>query len=429
MASVGAGRGRRKRAEYALYLDLVNEGVGFAEAARRVGVGRSTGWRWRCLLTGKQVMAPARPARSSLRGGRPGLCAGSGTDPALILALLSRGRYLTLAERVFIADAHRAGVSMRQIARRLGRAPSTISREIGNNCYVRIGPSGRERRSARRYGPEAAERKARARRRRPKQRKLAMDPVLHAHVQACLARKWSPRQIAKTLPRVFPDQPQRHIVHETIYQALYLQGRGELRREVAAALRTGRARRRPRRDPNARQHRFVEPMVMISERPAEVTDRAVPGHWEGDLIIGKDNGSAIATLVERHTRYVLLAHLSAGRDALSVRDALVATMSTLPEHLKRSLTWDQGSEMARHHEFKIATGIPVYFCDPATPWMRGSNENTNGLLRQYFPKGTDLFVHSAEHLTAVAAELNDRPRETLDWDTPAQRLARLMQTD
>ena len=342
------------------------------------------------------------------------------------MAGVRRGRYLSLDERVFIADAHGAGVSMREIARRLGRAPSTISREIRANCYIRVGPSGREQLSARRYGPYAADRKARARRRRPKTRKLAADPVLNVHVQKCLGKKWSPREIAKTLPRVFPDQPERHIVHETIYQALYLQGRGQLRREVAAALRSGRAARRPRSDPHARRPRFVEPMVMISQRPAEVEDRAVPGHWEGDLIVGRNNGSAIATLVERHTRYVLLAHLPGGRDAVSVRDALIATMGTLPEHLARSLTWDQGAEMARHHEFRVATGIPVYFCDPGTPWMRGSNENTNGLLRQYFPKSTDLSVHSAERLAEVAAELNGRPRETLDWDTPAQRLAVLL---
>jgi IS30 family transposase len=349
-------------------------------------------------------------------------------DLAVAVPAAVHGRYLDLDERVFIADARLAGMSMRQIARQLGRAPSTISREIGTNSYVRIGPSGHEHRSARRYGPWAADRKARARRRRPKARKLATDPVLWAHVQDCLSKKWSPRQIAKTLPRVFPDQPDRHLVHETIYQALYAQGRGALRREIAAALRSGRARRRPRRDPEARQHRFIEPMVMISGRPAEVADRAVPGHWEGDLIIGEDGGSAIATLVERTTRYTLLAHLGAGRDALSVRDALIATMSTLPQHLARSLTWDQGSEMARHHEFKIATGIPVYFCEPGTPWMRGSNENTNGLLRQYFPKGTDLAVHSPERLAEVAAELNGRPRETLGWDNPAQRLATLLES-
>jgi IS30 family transposase len=352
--------------------------------------------------------------------------AGLGTDPGLAVACVPRARYVTLVERVFIADAVADGLAVREIARHLGRSPSTISREIRRNRYTRVGASGREVLSGQRYGPHAAHRKAAARRARPKPRKLWRDPVLAAHVQARLTDKWSPRQIAKTLPRVFPDQPDRHIVHETIYQALYLQARGGLRREVAAALRTGRAARRPRRDPHARQQRFVEPMVMISQRPAEADDRAVPGHWEGDLIVGKNNQSAIATLVERTTRYVLLAHLPAGRDAVSVRDALIAAMSTLPQHLARSLAWDQGTEMARHHEFKIATGIPVYFCDPASPWMRGTNENTNGLLRQYFPKGTDLSVHTAQDLATVAAQLNSRPRETLDWDTPAQHLATLL---
>jgi IS30 family transposase len=340
--------------------------------------------------------------------------------------LAQRGRYLTLPEREIIALGWMAGLGVRTIAWVLGRAPSTVSRELRRNTYARTGPSGAVRPSSRRYGPWRAQRLAWARRRRPKPRKLARDPVLWEHVQQCLDKKWSPRQIAKTLPRVFPDQPERHVVHETIYQALYVQGRGELRRQIAAALRHGRARRRPRHDPQARPSRFIEPMVMISDRPAEAQDRALPGHWEGDLIIGAGGRSAIVTLVERHTRYVLLARLPSGRDAVTVRDALAKTVQALPGHLWRSLTWDQGSEMARHHEFSLATGIPVYFCDPASPWLRGSNENTNGLLRQYFPKGTDLSVHDDEHLAAVAAELNGRPRETLGWDSPAQRLATLL---
>lgn len=217
-----------------------------------------------------------------------------------------------------------------------------------------------------------------------------------------------------------------HVVHETIYHALYVQGRGELRRDLAKVLRTGRARRKPRRQAQQRQPRYRHPMVMISERPAEVADRAVPGHWEGDLIIGKDNGSAIGTLVERTTRYVMLLHLPDGRGTELVRDALVEAVKTLRAHLTRSLTWDQGCEMGRHHEFTVATDVPVYFCDPASPWQRGSNENTNGLLRQYFPKGTDLSVHTREELDAVAAQLNGRPRKTLDWDTPAERLHTLL---
>jgi transposase, IS30 family len=217
-----------------------------------------------------------------------------------------------------------------------------------------------------------------------------------------------------------------HVCHETIYQALYVQGYGELRRELAKALRTGRAMRKPRRLAQQRQPRYSAPMVMISERPAEADDRAVPGRWEGDCIIGKNGSSAIGTLVERTTRYVLLVHLPIDRSAEHMRDALLDTVATLPAHLKRSLTWDQGSEMGRHHEFSVSADMPVYFCDPASPWQRGSNENTNGLLRQYFPKSTDLSVHTREDLAAVAAELNARPRKTLDWDTPAERLATLL---
>ncbi len=216
------------------------------------------------------------------------------------------------------------------------------------------------------------------------------------------------------------------MTHETVYQALYVQGRGELRRELAKALRTGRARRRPRRQSNKRQPRAVRDMVMISDRPAEAADRAVPGHWEGDLITGKDNRSAIGTLVERSTRYVMLVHLPVDHTAPSTRDALAETVKTLPAHLRRSLTWDQGSEMAAHRAFTMATEVPVYFCEPASPWQRGSNENTNGLLRQYFPKGTDLSIHTREHLDVVAAQLNGRPRKMLDWETPAERLHKLL---
>ena len=216
-------------------------------------------------------------------------------------------------------------------------------------------------------------------------------------------------------------------MHETIYQALYVQGRGELRRELARALRTGRARRKPHRRGDARrQGSIVDPSVMISERPAEADDRAVPGHWEGDLIIGEGNRSAIGTLVERSTRYVMLLHLPTDHTAEAVRDALTKTVLTLPVHLRRSLTWDQGKEMSQHRRFTIDTDVPVYFCDPHSPWQRGSNENTNGLLRQYFPKSTDLRVYTPADLLAAAAQLNSRPRKTLDWDTPAQRLDMLL---
>jgi transposase, IS30 family len=327
-----------------------------------------------------------------------------------------RGRYLSEDDRVHIADRRRAGATLQLIAEELGRDRSTISRELRRNAHPGSGD----------YRPHAAHRRAQARRLRPKQGKIAANPRLRQTVQAGLDRRWSPEQIVRRLRRDFPDQPGMQVTHETIYQALYVQGRGELRRELARALRTGRAMRRPRRQAQQRTPRMASPMVMISERPAETCDRSVPGHWEGDLIIGKDNRSAIATLVERATRYVLLVHLPQGRTPDKVRDALIDTINRLPEHLRRSLTWDQGSEMRLHHQFSLATGMPVYFCDPHSPWQRGSNENTNGLLRQYFPKSTDLSTHSREHLDTVAIELNGRPRKTLNWDTPAERLANLL---
>lgn len=263
---------------------------------------------------------------------------------------------------------------------------------------------------------------------RPKPGKIGQNPELRDFIQDHLQRRWSPEQICQALRARFPDRPEMHVVHETIYQALYVQGRGELRRELTQALRTGRVMRRPHRQSYKRQPRMSAGMVMISERPAEVADRAIPGHWEGDLIIGKAHQSAIGTLVERSSRFVTLVHLPDGRLPSQVRDALVQTVSTLPAQLRRSLTWDQGSEMALHRQFSTATDMPVFFCDPASPWQRGSNENTNGLLRQYFPKGTDLARHSREDLDTVAAELNSRPRKTLGWETPAERLAKLLTT-
>ncbi|MEU4955833.1 IS30 family transposase [Streptomyces lavendulae] len=328
-------------------------------------------------------------------------------------------RYLREDERIHIADRLREKATVRAIAAELGRSSSTVSREIRRNRTD--GTRGQWH-----YRPHAAQARADARRPRPKLRKISRNPELRDAVQAMLDEKWSPEQICQALRAQFPDRPEMHVVHETVYQALYVQGRGQLRREIAGALRSGRARRRPQRQANSRQPRFTTPMVMISERPAEIEDRAVPGHWEGDLIIGKDGKPAIGTLVERATRYVMLLHLPGDHGAEAVRDALSATVQTLPAHLTRSLTWDQGSEMARHHEFTLATDIPVYFCDPASPWQRGSNENTNGLLRQYFPKGTDLSVHDPEHLVAVADQLNRRPRKTLGWETPAERLHKLL---
>lgn len=238
--------------------------------------------------------------------------------------------------------------------------------------------------------------------------------------------RWSPEQISKLLIKEFPNDEQMRVSHETIYQALYFQARGGLKREIKEALRTGRTRRKKQKSPEERTSRFRDPMINISERPAEVQDRAVPGHWEGDLITGAYNQSAIATLVERTTRYVMLVHLPVDHTAESVRDGLIKTMGTLPAHLRGSLTWDQGVEMAKHKAFSIATDMDVYFCDPASPWQRGSNENTNGLLRQYFPKGTDLNAYGPEDLEHVAQELNARPRKTLGWNTPAESLRDLL---
>jgi transposase, IS30 family len=328
-------------------------------------------------------------------------------------------RFLTLLEREQIADLRAAGASIRAVAAVLGRPASTVSRELARNTDP-DDPDGA-------YRPYAAHRAAAARRARPKPAKLAGNTALADYVQAGLDQRWSPEQICHALHIDHPDEPEMRVCPETIYQALYVQARGGLRREVATALRTGRTCRKPHRDPAARTPRFADPMIMISERPAEIEDRAVPGHWEGDLIIGADGGSAIGTLVERTTRYVMLVHLPAGRTAEAVRDQLVATIATLPDHLRGSLTWDQGAEMAAHRSFSVATDMPVYFCDPASPWQRGSNENTNGLLRQYFPKGTDLSVHEPADLEHVAQQLNGRPRKTLGWETPAQRLRALLQ--
>ncbi|MEV0544538.1 IS30 family transposase [Nocardia salmonicida] len=330
-----------------------------------------------------------------------------------------RSRYLSEGERIRIADLVRERVTVRAIAAELARDPATINREVRRNAT--IGRGGRAD-----YRPHAAQTRADDRRHRPKPGKLDRYPELRAFIQRCLDKKWSPEQICQAVRGQFPDRPELHVVHETVYRALYVQGRGELRRELAAALRIGRVRRKPQRQATCRRPRFTHPMVMISGRPAEVEDRAVPGHWEGDLIIGKVGGSAIGTLVERSTRYVMLVHLPQGRGAEQVNEALRRTVTQLPPHLMRSLTWDQGGELAEHHQFSIATDVPVYFCNPASPWQRGSNENTNGLLRHYFPKGTDLAVHSHEDLDSVAAELNSRPRKTLGWETPAECLHKLL---
>ena len=318
---------------------------------------------------------------------------------------------LILADREEISLGLRAGESFTAIAVRLGKAVSTVSREVAGN-------GGRDD-----YRAWRAHEQARNRARCPKTAKLTCAR-LAAQVTQWLQEWWSPEEIAGRLRVAFADDPMMQVSHETIYQALFVQGRGELRRELARCLRTGRVRRRARRRPqNTGQ---LRDMVMISERPAEAADRAVPGHWEGDLLIGGDCRSAVGTLVERTTRYVLLLHLPDGRDAVGVERAMRQAISTLPNELRRSITWNQGKEMAHHAQFTISTGIQVYFCDPHKPWQRGSNENTNGLLRQYMPKGTDLSMHTAEDLARFARSLNNRPRKTLRYMKPSERLAELL---
>ncbi len=417
---------------------LVAEGLSSEDAAMEVGISQPVGFRWFRQAGGT---APSHLSRSS-------------KPPS--------GRYLSFAEREEITLLQVQGVGVREIARRLGRAASTISRELRRNAATRGGNLDYRATTAQWHAERAA--------RRPKVAKLATNPLLRSYVQDRLAGSvvtpggavipgptvpwkgrrhgrrqnrrwamaWSPQQIAERVRLDHPDDATMRISHEAIYQALYVQGRGALKRELTQCLRTGRALRVPRARSGGRGKSFVTPEILISERPAEVEDRAVPGHWEGDLIIGL-NRSAIGTLVERTTRFTMLLHLPpmeghgegprekngpalAGHGAEAVRDAITHTITTLPEQLRRSLTWDQGAEMAQHARLRIDTSLQVYFCDPHSPWQRGTNENTNGLLRQYFPKGTDLSVHGTDDLVAVAAALNSRPRKTLGWKTPAEAL-------
>ena len=327
-------------------------------------------------------------------------------------ALVAPPGRLSIDDRVEIRLGLERGESYATIGARVGRHASSVCREVKANG----GPD--------RYRPMVAHRAAAERARRPKTTKLAAHQRLRAEVTAGLEKLRSPQQVSHRLREDFPDDPEMRVSHETIYKSIYVQGRGELRRELAACLRTGRAVRRPR----GRLHKrgLIPDKVMISERPAEVADRAVPGHWEGDLIIGKAGKSAIGTLVERTTRFVLLLHLPGDHGAETVREAITTGIQTLPEALVRTITWDQGKEMTQHVRFSVDSGVAVYFCDPHSPWQRGSNENTNGLLRQYFPKGTDLSVHGPAVLQAAADSLNDRPRQTLGWKNPAEKLAELI---
>ena len=425
---------KARREDRVRFWEAIAGGVSSEDAAAGAGVSPAVGSRW------------FRQA-----GGMPPISLGSVS-----------GRYLSFAEREEIAIFDAQGVGVREIGRRLGRCASTISRELRRNASTR----GR----GVVYRATTAQWHAERRASRPKVAKLAANDALRHYVADRLggqiarpdgelvpgpqvrwvgrrhgprkdrrwATSWSPEQISNRLRVDFPHNESMRISHEAIYQAAYVQGRGALKRELVACGRTGRALRVPRARTRQRGRKFVSPEIMISQRPAEADDRAVPGHWEGDLIPGL-RSSAIGTLVERTTRFTMLGHLPpmpghgegqrakngpalAGHGAQAVRDAITASITTLPQQLRRSLTWDQGAEMAQHAQLRTDTDLDIYFCDPQSPWQRGTNENTNGLLRQYFPKGTDLHRHSPNDLDAVAAALNSRPRKTLNWKTPAETL-------
>ncbi len=429
---------RARREDRGQFWEAIARGASSEDAAAEAGVSVAVGSRW------------FRQA---------------GGMPPISLAPVS-GRYLSFGEREEVAILNAQHVGVREIARRLGRSPSTISRELRRNA------STRSRTLA--YRASTAQWHAERHASRPKVPKLAANDALRGYVQDRLAgviakpdgklvpgpdvrwigrrhgrrqdrrwaRAWSPEQISSRLRFDYPEDESMRISHETIYQALYIQARGGLKRELVACLRTGRALRVPRARTQGRGKKFVTPEILISERPAEADDRAVPGHWEGDLILGVAS-SAIGTLVERTTRFTMLLHLPrmeghgtkprakngpalAGHGAEAVRDAIAASITTLPKLLRRSLTWDQGAEMAQHAQLRVDTGLAIYFCDPHSPWQRGTNENTNGLLRQYFPKGTDLVRYSRNDLDAVAVALNGRPRKTLGWRTPAEAFAELL---
>jgi transposase, IS30 family len=368
---------------------------------------------WAALQRGEFITDAAEAAGTYRKQGARWVVRDGGVRPRRGRDL--QGRYLSFAEREEIALARAGGQSMRAIAARLGRSPSTISRELSRNAE-----------SSGRYRATSAHAAAWERAARPKQAKLATNLALRERVEHDLQKKYSPEQIAGRLRVQFPNDPEMSVSHETIYQSLYVQSRGALRRELTRCLRTGRALRHPGRQPGQRKNRIPD-MVNISERPAEVADRAVPGHWEGDLIIGKANQTAIGTLVERSIGYVMLVHLPQGYKPEQVAPALAAKIRTLPETVRRSLTWDQDPEMRDWKQVAVAADIAIFFCDPHKPWQRGTNENTNGLLRQYFPKGSDLSVHSAADLDWVAAELHDRPRKRFGFRKPDELIGHLLQ--
>ena len=384
-------------------MELRERGWSIRAAAREVGVARTTGTNWACgykIYRNGEVVGFVPPLeRLSVRK--------------------ISSRFLSQDERIEIADLRHQGLSIRQIAHKLGRAPSTVSREVRRNVSGRRG-----------YRPFDAHRHATARRARQHRRRIETNVELRELIAELLAQRWSPQQISRELGRRFPDEPAMRLCHESIYKAVYQPG-SVLRRPSPLAphrrspLRTGRDHRRAHQRVDRRRPRFEQPMLTIHQRPFQPEDRSEAGHWEGDLIIGKDLRSAIGTLVERKTRVVRLLHLPR-RDSDALHEALKLRLGTLPDGLLRSITWDQGTEMARHLTITESLGAPIYFCDSRSPWQRGSNENTNGLLRDYFPKGTDLSVHTPEHLLAVENELNNRPRHVLNDAPPAALFAALL---
>ena len=452
------GRPRRRRSDQAGRSPIPSPG--------RPTVGRREHRQhfWEAIASGLSSEEAALVSKVSPAVGARWFRESGGMSPAKLAP--PSGRYLSFTEREEIALLHAQSRGIREIAEQLGRSPSTVSRELRRNAATRSG--GLE------YRATTAQWHADRRAKRPKPAKLAENERLRKYVQERLAGTvtdsdgkpiggpetqwkgrrhgpradrrwgacWSPEQSSQRLRIDFPHDETMRISHEAIYQALYIQGRGALRRELSACLRTGRALRVPRARTQQRGKHFVNPEILISQRPAEVGDRAIPGHWEGDLILGL-NSSAIGTLVERTSRFTMLLHLPpmpghrtgprikngpalAGHGAEAVRDAIAAKIVALPEQLRKSLTWDQGAELAQHAQLRIDTGLAIYFCDPRSPWQRGSNENTNGLLRQYFPKGTDISRYSEDELDAVAATLNGRPRKTLGWRTPAEAMESLL---
>lgn len=383
---------------------------------------------WLAIRAGLSVDQAAARAGVSVTSGRVWFAKAGGMPPMSLSEPAGRPRYLELFERVSIYSGLLLGNCYAEIARQLGRSTSTVTRELElhrrdpDRPKAKPMPLGRdgERKVPKKfnYCPSVAQARAEVGRRRPKTTKLASCPQLHAEVQRRLRLCHSPQQISHRLRVDFPGDGEMRVSHETIYRSLFIQGKGALARELTACLRTGRKLRKPRR-PRAEGPRCGG--VSISQRPAEAKDRAVPGHWEGDLIVGASNGSAIATIVERRSRYMLLGHLPTDHTAAAVGAAVTTQLTALPAQVKaHTLTWDQGIEMANHAQIAIDADVKIFFCDPASPWQRPTNENHNGLLRQYFPKGTDLSVHTAERLAFVADQINDRPRKVLGWRTPRE---------